>query len=83
LTEDTKDVEFKRPVANICKVQRVNKNWVLQNKTQVMLGSTWNMEILPIEIGERINSPCGWISTCEIYPVFTMLGSVCSVLIGF
>ena len=34
-------------------------------------------------IGERINSPCGSFSSLCIYPTFSILGSLCNVVIGF
>ena len=38
---------------------------------------------MPLAIGERINSPSGFLSTIEIFPSFTLLGSLCSIVLGF
>jgi hypothetical protein len=35
------------------------------------------------DIGEKVGSQCGQITSATIFPVCTILGQVCSVMLGF
>lgn len=45
--------------------------------------SPWGLEVLNNEIGERVGNPCGKITTTQIFPIYTVLGLTCSIVLGF
>ncbi len=64
-------------------VHKIHKNWLIQTDTQILLVTPWGQEYLGQQLGARISNPCGNITSSQLYPVTTLLGHPCSVLLGF
>jgi hypothetical protein len=74
---------FSQPFDGAVRAAKINKNWLIQSEQTVALITPWNREELGSPIGSRISNPCGNISFSSLYPVLSLLGSPCSVMLGF
>ena len=63
--------------------KKFNSYWVVYSAEELMLVSSWATERLSVHYGDRPGKPAHKISCVEFYPVITLLGSICALLIGF
>lgn len=74
---------FSPAIEGLISANKWHRNWLLQSDSSITLLTPWNREEFSNAMGGRISNPCGNITFTEFYPVASLLGSPCSVLMGF
>jgi hypothetical protein len=77
-------IKISLPTEGIYTTKNHNSTWLVYNAEKLYILNKGNLiESFSQHIGDRVGIGAGEISYCCFYPITTLLGSVCSIFIGF